>query len=89
MAMQAKVGDWLIVSTRAEGRRARRGEIREVRADGRPPFRVRWLDDGHEALVFPGPDAQVLTAAEVAGLDRAAARRIDTVQTHIRRRGGA
>ena len=24
-------------------------------ADGSPPYVVRWLSDGHVALVFPGP----------------------------------
>jgi hypothetical protein len=24
-----------------------------------PPFLVRWADTGHEALVYPGPDAQI------------------------------
>ena len=27
--------------------------------DHTPPYTVRWLDNGHEALVFPGPDAHV------------------------------
>jgi len=34
--------------------------ILEVRGrEGSPPYYVRWSDDGHEALVFPGPDATV------------------------------
>ena len=36
------------------------GEILEVRGkDGTPPYVVRWFDTGHEALVFPGPDATI------------------------------
>jgi hypothetical protein len=71
--MIAHVGDWLVVESRSEGRPARRGEIVEIsRADGAPPYRVRWSAD-HEALVFPGPDARVLTAAELATHDRAPA----------------
>jgi hypothetical protein len=27
--------------------------------DGTPPYEVRWLDSGHEALVFPGPEARI------------------------------
>jgi hypothetical protein len=27
--------------------------------DGSPPYEVRWLDDGHEGLIFPGPEAHV------------------------------
>jgi len=25
----------------------------------RPPYQVRWTEDGHEGLFFPGPDALV------------------------------
>jgi len=36
-------------------------EIVEVRgSDGGPPYLIRY-DDGHEAVVFPGPDAVVET----------------------------
>ena len=31
-------------------------------ADGAPPFLVRWSDNGHEALVYPGPDAEIRRA---------------------------
>ncbi|MQY31515.1 hypothetical protein NRB56_71240 [Nocardia sp. RB56] len=35
------------------------GRIVEVRGtDGAPPYIVRF-DDGHESLVFPGPDSVV------------------------------
>ena len=35
--------------------------IIEVRgSEGRPPYLIRY-DDGHEAIVFPGPDAVVET----------------------------
>lgn len=58
--MFAQVGDRLVVrSTHVDGP-VRDGEIIEVRhPDGSPPYVVRWSDDGHEALVFPGPDAFV------------------------------
>jgi hypothetical protein len=37
----------------------------EVRAqDGSPPYVVRWLVTDHEATVYPGCDAVVVTAAE-------------------------
>ncbi|MGR6919340.1 DUF1918 domain-containing protein [[Actinomadura] parvosata] len=29
-------------------------------ADGSPPYQVRWLDNGRESLVYPGPDARVV-----------------------------
>lgn len=57
--MQAIVGDRLSVHSHTVGRRERTGEIIDVRgADGSPPYLVRF-DDGHEALVYPGPDAVV------------------------------
>lgn len=37
----------------------RTGEIIEVKGDsGTPPYLVRF-DDGHQGLVFPGPDAVI------------------------------
>lgn len=58
--MQANVGDRLIVEGTRVGHRRRVGVITEVsHTDHTPPYMVRWLDDGHEALVFPGPDARV------------------------------
>ena len=36
------------------------GEVLEVRGpEGEPPYVVRWEEDGHEALFFPGSDASV------------------------------
>jgi len=58
--MFAAVGDRLIVKSHYVDGPTRDAEILEVRnADGSPPYVVRWSDDGHEALVFPGPDALV------------------------------
>jgi len=31
--------------------------------DGEPPFRVRWVGDNHQSVVFPGPDAQIIPGA--------------------------
>jgi hypothetical protein len=58
--MMAAVGDRLLVHNAHVGEASRDGEIVEVKgADGGPPYVVRWSDDGHESLVFPGPDAEV------------------------------
>jgi hypothetical protein len=58
--LHAVVGDRLIVHSAHVGEAVRNAEIIETRgADGGPPFVVRWSDTGHEALVFPGPDAEV------------------------------
>ncbi|MEW9533886.1 DUF1918 domain-containing protein [Microbispora sp. NPDC049125] len=60
--MQAAVGDRLVVHGAVVGEHDRQGEIIEVRGPGGgPPFMVRF-DDGHEGLVFPGPDAVVIPA---------------------------
>jgi hypothetical protein len=58
--MQASVGDRLVVhSTHVDGP-VRDGEILEVHGpEGMPPYVVRWSDDGHTTLVFPGADATV------------------------------
>jgi hypothetical protein len=59
MSMQASVGDRLHVHSRTVGERERIGEIIEVRgASGQPPYVVRFAD-GHENLVYPGPDCVV------------------------------
>ena len=29
-------------------------------ADGSPPYVVKWLSDGHIALVFPGPYTKII-----------------------------
>jgi uncharacterized protein DUF1918 len=73
--MQAKPGDWLIVETTTVDRHSVRGRIEEVLShDGQPPYRVRWTSDDHVSLVFPGPDARVLTQEELTSLDDARAR---------------
>jgi Domain of unknown function (DUF1918) len=57
--MQATVGDHLIVHGRIVGQSDRTGEIIDVRgADGAPPYLVRF-SDGHEAVMFPGPDCVI------------------------------
>ncbi|HEX5345829.1 MAG TPA: DUF1918 domain-containing protein [Pseudonocardiaceae bacterium] len=60
--MHAKPGDWLIVETSTLDRHSIRGRIEEVLSgDGQPPYRVRWTTDDHVGMVFPGPDARVVT----------------------------
>jgi hypothetical protein len=59
MSMFAERGDRLVVHSHV-GLSGRDAEILEVaHPGGSPPYRVRWSDTGHEALVFPGPDAYV------------------------------
>ena len=57
--MRATVGDHLHVHGRTVGEHDHVGEIVEVRGpEGQPPYLIRH-PDGHETLVFPGPDAVV------------------------------
>ena len=54
--MKACVGDRLVVD--GEGERV--GLVIGVQhEDGTPPYVIKWLSDGHVALVFPGPYARI------------------------------
>ena len=58
--MYATVGDRLIVHRTHVDGPVRDGEILEVHGPhGEPQYDVRWSDNGHEGLIFPGPDASV------------------------------
>jgi len=58
--MRAKVGDRIVIRGHRVGEPERDCEVLEVRGpDGAPPYVVRWGDDGHVALFFPGSDATV------------------------------
>lgn len=84
MLMQAKVGDWLVIKGARIDRPGQRGLILEVHStDGSPPYVVRWLETGHIATVFPGPDAIVVTAEEQEAADERAKHRFGAVQTEI------
>jgi Domain of unknown function (DUF1918) len=59
-AMKGKVGDRLVEEGVHVGDARRVGIITALRHDdGSPPYTVRWLDTGHESLVYPGPDARI------------------------------
>jgi hypothetical protein len=58
--VKAAVGDRIVIHGHHIGEPDRDAEIVEVRGEGGdPPFVVRWGDDGHQSLFFPGPDASV------------------------------
>ena len=58
--MHAKIGDRLIMEGTHVGDPRRIGVVMAVtHPDGSPPYTVRWLDNGHEALVFPGTDSRI------------------------------
>lgn len=55
--MRAQVGDRLV----PDGDDSRSGLIIALEhEDGAPPYVVRWLADGHIALVYPGPYARIV-----------------------------
>jgi hypothetical protein len=84
LTMRAKPGDWLIVESRADNRHAREAEVLEVHGvNGAAPYLVRWLDDGREVLLFPGPDGQIMTAVQLADRDRIRGERIGRLQAEI------
>ncbi|WP_329568299.1 DUF1918 domain-containing protein [Kitasatospora sp. NBC_01266] len=57
--MRAHVGDHIHIHSRSVGLEDRQGEITEVRGtDGEPPYLVRFTD-GHEGLIYPGPDCVI------------------------------
>ena len=58
--MRASVGDRIVIHPHHLGEHERDCEVLEVRGvDGGPPYTVRWEENGHEAIFFPGADASV------------------------------
>jgi hypothetical protein len=58
--MKALIGDRLVIASNRVDAPAREGRIIDVRGQGgEPPYLVEWADNGHQALVFPGPDAHI------------------------------
>ena len=58
--MYAHKGDRIVVRNQHVDGPVRDGEIVAVEhQDGSPPYRVRWSDNGHESLFFPGPDSYI------------------------------
>ncbi|MGI5466616.1 DUF1918 domain-containing protein [Streptomyces sp. CA-132043] len=58
--MRAQLGDEIVVESATTGSRVRDGEIVGLhRADGSPPYDVRWSDTGRVTLVYPGPDSRI------------------------------
>jgi hypothetical protein len=52
----AQPGDRLVVHAHHQGDRERDAEILDVLGADGPPYRVRWQDDGHESILYPGAD---------------------------------
>jgi hypothetical protein len=59
--VQAEVGKYLVIRSSHLDVPVRVGRIVEIsHPDGEPPYVVRWSDDDHTSVVFPGPDAVVM-----------------------------
>jgi hypothetical protein len=57
---QVRPGDRLVVRAHRQGEPERDAEILAVLGKhGEPPYHVRWTDDGHETVVYPGSDVYV------------------------------
>jgi hypothetical protein len=57
--MRARIGDRLLVGE------DRIGEVVGVpSADGSPPYIIKWLKDGHIAMVFPDQYARLIPRGE-------------------------
>jgi hypothetical protein len=64
--MKARIGERLLFHGRKVGSADHTAEVLQVRGDdGAPPYLVRF-GDGHERLVFPGTDCQVLPVDDPA-----------------------
>lgn len=63
----ARVGDWIEVHGHEQGQPPRHAMVLEVLGtSGKEHYRVRWADDEHESIFFPGPDAMVKRKKEPA-----------------------
>ena len=59
--MHANVGDEIVVDAVHTGEPSRKGEILEViERDGSNHYRVRWDDDGHDGIFYPGSTTHVV-----------------------------
>jgi hypothetical protein len=58
--MRASVGDVLVLPGGGRGTGLVIGVVGE---DGAPPYVIKWLSDGHIAMVTPDPYARVVPAS--------------------------
>lgn len=58
--MHARIGARIVVESPVLDGHRRYGEVLEVLAgSGGEHYRIRWEDDGHESIFYPGPDAHL------------------------------
>ena len=66
---RAGVGDWIVLPDVHGHTHGRRGQVVALlHPGGTPPYRVRWLDDDHESVLFPPPDVVVEQRRHIAGV---------------------
>ncbi len=58
--MKATVGDRVLIHGRAVGMAERTGEVVGMRGDGEHALLVVRFDDGHESILSPGSDCEIL-----------------------------
>jgi hypothetical protein len=81
--VKANIGDWLVVKRGADNRHGQRGVITAVRPGGVPPYTVRWMEDDLETIVFPSPDAEIVSPTRLVELDRLQVEQIARAQAAI------
>jgi Domain of unknown function (DUF1918) len=77
--MRAKKGDKIIVDSGMIGGVRHVGLIVGLpHQDGTPPYRVRWMNNDHEGLYFPGPNSHIEPSkrSEPARPTRSASRKV-------------
>lgn len=60
--MHASIGDRILIRTGSLDRPSRQGLVRDVLGDRDCEHFLVARDDGHESLLYPGPDTQVIPA---------------------------
>jgi hypothetical protein len=69
--MHADVGDEIIVDSIRLGEPAREGEVLAVLGEpGHEHYLVRWDDNGHETIFFPGSTSHAIHPGSSAGNGR-------------------
>ncbi|HYI51303.1 MAG TPA: DUF1918 domain-containing protein [Microbacterium sp.] len=58
--MQAKVGDRVRIHGRTVGATERQGQVIDVRGSEESPLLVVRYDDGHETILAPGGDCEII-----------------------------
>jgi len=81
--MNAAPGDWLVVQSPRDALPARFGQIVATSPGGGPPYTVHWVDTGRTVLVYPGPDATVVSAERRAAMEQQHLEQAQRVQQAI------